>query len=190
MIRLTDRAHEICQRFLQPGDIAVDATVGNGHDTLFLAKVVGPSGRVYGFDVQEAALEQTRQKLGQEYLSRVIFLLHSHAEMNQWIEPEHRGHMKVVMFNLGYLPGGDKAVTTHAESTLVAIEAACGLLHPEGIISVIAYPGHNAGRDETGTVTDFFRAREADGWCLEIIEAVAESETAPRLFLLSSQGGS
>lgn len=190
MIRLTDRAHEVCRRFLQPGDIAIDATVGNGHDTLFLAEIVGPEGRVYGFDVQEAALEQARQKLGPEYSSRVTLFHNSHAEMKQLIEPAHRGHIKVVMFNLGYLPGGNKEITTHTESTLNAIEVACELLHPAGLISVTAYPGHDAGRHETGAVADFFRDREADGWCLETIEAVAESETAPRLFLLSGQGGS
>jgi len=171
MLRLTDHAHQICDEILEEGDVAIDATVGNGHDTLFLAEAVGAEGRVYGFDVQADALNLTRQKLGEELLLRVTLLHKSHAEMDQHIESSDRGCIKVIMFNLGYLPGGDKEITTMTESTLVAMEAACKLLHPEGVITILAYPGHETGHDETKAVVEFLNTMDRERWELKTIEA-------------------
>lgn len=190
MLRLTERAHEICAQVLSPGDIAIDATVGNGHDTLFLAETVGPTGRVYGFDIQATALAQTAQRLGDDLGSRVTLIQKSHAEMGTCLDEADRERVRVIIFNLGYLPGGAKEITTQTESTLTAIESACRLLHPSGMISIIAYPGHDAGREETEAVVACLGELEVSGWKYEMTEAVPGSATAPRLFILRRQGGS
>ncbi|MBD3672582.1 MAG: methyltransferase domain-containing protein [Planctomycetaceae bacterium] len=190
MNRLTDRAHEICGAVLSSGDVAIDATLGNGHDTLFLANTVGPDGRVYGFDIQERAIDLTSERLGDPLRSRVELLRESHAQMETFIAEEDRGRIQVIMFNLGYLPGGEKEITTRTESTLAALEASCRLLHPEGVISIIAYPGHDAGLEETEAVAAYLNDLTVNGWNYQMIEAVPGSDSAPRLFLLRRQGGS
>jgi len=185
MLRLTELAHRICRQVLEQGDCVVDATVGNGHDTLFLAEAVGPSGCVYGFDLQPEALDRARRKLAAAGAESVNLFAVSHADMPDSIPPEHHGRIKLVMFNLGYLPGGNKALTTQTQSTLAALEAACRLLARDGLISIVAYPGHTGGAAETAAVETFLHQKENEGWHIETSKAVEDSETAPRLYLLS-----
>ncbi|MGZ4106447.1 MAG: class I SAM-dependent methyltransferase, partial [Tumebacillaceae bacterium] len=94
---------------LQPGDVAIDGTVGKGQDTLFLAMCVGEDGHVLGCDIQEQALERTRKRVEEAgLLERVTFVQGSHAHLQEMVSPDWMGRVKAVMFNLGYLPGGDE----------------------------------------------------------------------------------
>ena len=103
---------------LRPGDVVVDATMGNGHDTLFLSQCISPGGRVFAFDVQASALEETRKRIPQEMST----LFHAgHETMAQNIPAELHGRIAAVMFNLGYLPGSDKTCITRTETTLAAL---------------------------------------------------------------------
>lgn len=107
--KAVDEAREVISKVVKKGDVAVDATAGNGLDTLFLAKLVGESGRVYAFDIQKEALENTRQRLQKEdLLSRVELIRAGHENMEEYVP----GHVSAVMFNLGYLPGGNHRVIT------------------------------------------------------------------------------
>lgn len=151
-LALTKVAHALVGAVLRDGDIAVDATLGNGHDTAFLADRVGASGWVYGFDVQPQALTGTAAGLGDN--NRVTLFNASHAELAARIPAHDHGRIRAVMFNLGYLPGGDKRIITDADSTLTALTAALALLAPDGIVTVIAYPGHAGGDTETERVKD------------------------------------
>lgn len=142
-------AQQTMQRFLKPGDIAVDATVGAGYDTRFLAKAVGPEGHVYGFDVQTEALDRARETLSKTGLmDRVTLFNAGHETMAHRLPPETHGAIKAVSFNLGYLPASDSAVTTLADTSLTAIEAAMALLHRRGVISIAIYSGHPQGHIE------------------------------------------
>lgn len=140
-------ARALVAGWVHAGDTVVDATVGNGHDTLYLAKLVGPTGRVVGFDVQAAAILATRQRL--EAAGQTAELHEeSHAAL-----PDHVGPgLAAAMFNLGYLPGANKAVTTRREETLPALAAALALLRPGGGITVVCYPGHAGGDAEADAV--------------------------------------
>jgi SAM-dependent methyltransferase len=131
------------------GDVVVDATVGNGHDTLLLAELVGENGVVYGFDVQSAALENTRQVLASS--AAVIRLLHAgHQDILQHVAPEHHGNIAAVVFNLGYLPGGDKSITTMVETTVLAIQRSVELLRQGGIITIVCYRHPEGEKELTG----------------------------------------
>ncbi|CAN5859201.1 class I SAM-dependent methyltransferase [soil metagenome] len=156
-------AHELVGRALAEGDVAVDATVGNGHDTLLLARLVGPSGLVFGLDIQAAALASTRIRLFEAGLDdRVRLFLASHDEMSDRLGPEVVGRrVGVVMFNLGYLPGsgGDRSRITRPETTLPALEVALGLLAPGGLLTVVLYPGHPGGRIESEAVSVWAETR-------------------------------
>ena len=133
------------EQVIQPGDRVIDATLGNGHDTRFLAELVGERGHVVGFDIQPEAVERTRAALEEAgLLPRCELHAAGHERMAEFVhEP-----VRAVCFNLGWLPGGDKSVTTHWETTKAALESALSLLLPGGICTVCAYPGHAAGDEE------------------------------------------
>ncbi len=139
------RRHFILEH-LGEGGVAVDFTMGNGNDTLFLSKTVGEGGRVYAFDIQEAALTSTREHLVREGAPENYTLIcASHDRVDEFVrEPINAG-----MFNLGYLPGGgNKSVTTMRETTLPAVRKAIELLAPDGVLIVAVYPGHREGELE------------------------------------------
>jgi predicted methyltransferase len=174
MPRLTERAHAAVRAALAPGEIAIDATAGNGHDTRFLSELVGPTGGVFAFDVQPEALAHTAASLPDA--TNVTLLALDHAEMRRAVPPEHYGRVGAVMFNLGYLPGGDHSVTTRTDSTLAAIRAALELLRPGSVLTVVAYTGHPGGSEEAAAVAALLRAfgpREEGG-----------GVGAPRLFVV------
>ncbi|HSM40559.1 MAG TPA: class I SAM-dependent methyltransferase [Afifellaceae bacterium] len=154
MMRATDLAHLMMERTLRPGDVAVDATAGNGHDTLFLAELVGPTGWVIGLDIQQAALDEAARRTAD--LKQVTLLKAGHERLAEQIAalfPEAGScPLAGVMFNLGYLPGGDKQVTTRAETTIAALDQALALLKPGGLVSLVLYPGHPEGAGEAEAV--------------------------------------
>ncbi len=138
-------ASEVLRQVVLPGDTVVDATLGNGYDTCLLAELVGDAGRVIGFDVQEDAVERSRERLrGAGLLNRCELHALGHEHLAEIVA----GPVRAVTFNLGWLPGGDKSVTTHWATTRVAVEAALFLLLPGGVVTICAYPGHAAGDEE------------------------------------------
>ncbi len=146
-------AHHCAAEILCHGDHAIDATMGNGHDTLFLAQQVGPTGRVDAFDVQQKALEQTRQRLTDHGVAARCHLHHlGHQHMAEVLPASSVEHVRVILFNLGYLPGADKALFTRTETTLAAIRHALRLLAPGGRLIVVTYPGHVGGDEEADAV--------------------------------------
>jgi SAM-dependent methyltransferase len=146
---------------LQEGDIAIDGTVGNGHDTLFLAERVGESGRVYGFDIQQQALLNAQARLEEAGVAgRVELLLESHARMQEAVPMEMHGRVKAVTFNFGYLPGGDKSMVTTSSSSLPALRAALDLLAPGGIVTAALYSGHEEGKAETQAILNWAHGLE------------------------------
>jgi predicted methyltransferase len=139
MIRLTEAAHAAVRSVLQDGEIAIDATAGNGHDTRFLSECVGPSGRVFAFDIQAEALARTADLIGNA--KSVTLCPFNHADMLEAIPAEYRGRSGVIMFNLGYLPSGDKTVITWSDSTVRAVIGSLALLRPGGVLTILAYTG-------------------------------------------------
>lgn len=147
---------------LHEGDTAVDFTMGNGHDTLFLSQTVGESGRVYAFDIQESALVSTRALLEGSNAPNNYSLIHSshHLAENYIKEP-----IKAGMFNLGYLPGGDKTLTTKRETTIAAINSAIRLLAPDGILLIAVYPGHAEGEIEGKLIGELISELDRHKYC-------------------------
>jgi predicted methyltransferase len=157
--RATELAHEFVRARLSSGAIAIDATAGNGHDTEFLASLSGPEGRVIAFDIQAAAIEATRERLhAAGLLERVTLRQESHECIADV------GSFAVAMFNLGYLPGGDKDRITETGSTIRALEGAVRGLLPGGIITIVCYPGHPGGREESDAVVAWASGLEPDNF--------------------------
>ena len=184
-ISLVNAAHDLIRDILRPGDIAVDATLGNGHDSVFLAEQVGPSGHVYGFDIQQAAIDSTHEKLRQNRLSDCLTLIHaSHADMDDKIPVQLHGKINVIMFNLGYLPGGDKSIITLTDSTLTALTIAARILANNGIITLLAYPGHQGGDEETDQVEKWCKQLDTKQFEIQTIYSTEHKDSAPRLFVI------
>ena len=170
---------------LRPGDYAVDATMGNGHDTERLARLVGPDGHVIAFDIQPQALEQTRQRLANAgLLDRVTLALDSHANMAAYLDRPPR----LVAFNLGFLPGGDKRVTTMLDSTLAAVRAAMDLLAPGGLLLCCCYPGHAEGQRELDALRGLFAAVPPQAFNILEHRFVNAGPGAPVCFAAEKQG--
>ena len=166
---------------LREGDVAVDFTMGNGNDTLFLSKAVGKSGKVYAFDIQEDALTSTRAHLEANGAPENYTLIcASHHRVKEFVtEP-----IKAGMFNLGYLPrSGRKAVTTMRETTMPAVEAALELLAPDGVLIVAIYPGHEEGALEGKMLREYFSSLSRFRICPSEFK-ILNSPTSPYFFLV------
>jgi predicted methyltransferase len=184
-ISLVNVAHNLIRDALHPGDISIDATVGNGHDTLFLVEQVSPLGRVFGFEIQQAAIESTKKKFQQKHSLECLTLIQaSHADMGDKIPAHYHGNINAIMFNLGYLPGGDKSIITRTDSTVTALNSACRMLSSNGIITVMAYPGHQGGDLETDQVKNWCEQLDEDQFKISIIYSSENKESAPRLFVI------
>lgn len=145
-------SHSLLEKEVEIGDIVVDATAGNGHDSKFLAELVGEQGQVYAFDIQQQALDNTAELLKINSLTKQCKLIKSdHAELDKYIKQE----LNAVIFNLGYLPGADKNIITKSESTIAALKKALELLKTKGIIVLVIYSGHSGGEKERQSVLEY-----------------------------------
>ena len=185
---LVARAHAALAAHLGPGDTAVDATVGGGGDTLVLARAVGDSGRVHGFDVQLEALDRARRRLEQAGVgARVELHPASHADLARVLPARLRGALAAAVFNLGYLPGGDERLTTRADSTLAALHQLESWLAPDGALSLIAYVGQSGGAVEADAVEQWSRRLDPGRWSAHWVRPA--SPRAPRWLWLVRRAG-
>ena len=158
-------SQKLLAQTVRPGDVAVDATVGNGHDAAFLARLVGPGGVVHGFDIQPEALDAAGALLrGAGWAGVVRLHAAGHEHRAEVLPPGHVGRVAAVLFNLGYRPGGDETVTTRAETTLAALTASTLVLAPGGVLSVVCYTGHPGGEEEADAVAHWCRGLDFASW--------------------------
>lgn len=165
-----DQAYLYWQTLLKPDDHAIDATCGNGKDALRLVKLV-PQGHVYALDIQEIALQKARALIPD---SNISFLLQSHAELPT-------GRFKLVVYNLGYLPGGNKDLTTMTTTTLESLEKAAQLIVIGGALSITCYPGHPEGAREELAIQRWVESLDPQKW---LITRHAWREKSPTLFFI------
>lgn len=164
---LTEAAQAHIGAHLSPAGVAVDATAGNGHDSLFLARHVGDVGHVFAFDIQEAAIKATARRLREaDVAHRVTLIQDSHAQLRHHL-PAAIDRIDAAMFNLGYLPGANHAVTTTAESSVAAIQTCLALLKAGGAMTVMAYRGHSGGEAEFAAVATSLDATASGPWQIE-----------------------
>lgn len=150
--RVLNYAQFLMRDFVEAGDVVVDATAGNGHDTALLAELVGTNGHVYAFDVQKAAIEATTLRLQTLHLAeRCDVILDGHEQVASYVKEP----IKAAVFNLGYLPGADHSIVTKPSTTVAAIEAITKQLVVGGIIILVIYHGHEGGKEERNQVIDY-----------------------------------
>ena len=148
-------AHKIIEEKVKKGDFCIDATAGRGHDTVFLAELVGEEGRVIAFDIQQDAVDSTRALLQEKgYQDRVEVFLDSHSNMDQYAE---ENTVDCITFNFGYLPGGDHSLATRGETSIQALTQALTLLKKGGMISLCIYSGGDSGFEERDQILDWLK---------------------------------
>ena len=143
--------HKYLESIVSNEDICFDATAGNGYDTLFLAK---RSKHVFSFDVQDLAIENTRNLLDKDGVNNVTLIQDSHEYMSKYVTTT----IKAIVFNLGYLPGGDKSIVTSVSSTIKALKSSIELLCVGGAVFITVYIGHDAGKEESNEIIGFVKA--------------------------------
>lgn len=177
-------AKKYWKALLSPRDLVVDATCGNGQDTLYLSHLV-PEGIVFSFDIQQEALSNAelllKSHLPPEQLQRVFLVLQSHAK---WEAISFPFPPKLIVYNLGYLPGGDKQITTKTVTTLESIKKGLSLLDSKGALSITCYPGHPEGALEEKEILDFFSSLPFKDWMICHHRFINRSN-APSLFWVS-----
>lgn len=185
-------AQALVKERVQQGETVIDATVGGGVDTLFLLRVVGVKGRVYGFDVQQAALDAAQRRIASEpavqsHAGSLVLTLRSHDEMEAVIPPTSHGMIGAVMFNLGYLPGAEQTIITRAVTTLPALDAALRLLRRGGVVTVVVYPGHEGGGSEAAAVEQWAQALPQAAYQVLTYRFSNRSSTAPYLIAIEKK---
>ncbi len=179
-------AADVRRQVVRRGDAVIDATLGNGHDTLALARLVGSTGRVWGFDVQESAVAHTTARLSAEnLLDRCLLFQTGHENIAQIVTSP----VRYVSFNLGWLPGGDKRITTRWVTTEAALKSALTLLLPLGVCTVCAYPGHAEGDHERTALEAYLSTLRPQDFNVLHQRFLNAGPGAPECFVIQKQAG-
>jgi predicted methyltransferase len=169
-------SHEIIKRVVKQGDTVVDATMGNGNDTLLLAGLVGEKGKVYSFDIQEAALKNTEKKLREAGVSGIVELI---CDGHQNIDNYVPNGIRAVMFNLGYLPKGDHSIATKACTTIEALKKSMELLMDGGVITIVIYYGGDSGFEEKESVLEYIKTIDCKKYSVLVCDFVNQINCPP-----------
>lgn len=175
--QITEYCHYFLKDYISEGDRCIDATAGNGNDTEFLSRLVGDCGKVYAFDIQEEALEHTRERLaGQGLEERSVLICDGHENMQKYVKEE----VTAVVFNFGYLPGGDHEIATKADTSVRAVEQALELIKTDGVMSLCIYSGGDTGYEEKEKLLKYLKELDSKKW-LVIVNSYYNRKNDPPL---------
>ena len=184
LTKVTDLNKVLLEDLIKEGDIVIDATMGNGYDTKYLAEKVGENGLVYSFDVQEEAIKSTKKRLEKaDLIDRVNLILDGHQNMDMYVNKE----VSCVMFNLGYLPRAKHQVITKPETTVEAIKKSLELLKPNGIVSIAIYTGHEGGMEECDEVFGYVSKLDQSEYSVLNCNFVNQINHPPRLIMIEKK---
>ncbi len=184
LTKITDINKIYLKDVINEGDVVIDATMGNGYDTKYLAQMVGESGFVYSFDIQETALKSTKKKIEKEnYQDRVRLILDGHENIDKYVDKE----VSCVLFNLGYLPRADHNIITRPETTIKALTHSLRLLKPHGIISIAIYTGHEGGMDEKNSIYEFVKKLDQSKFNVLECGFINQINNPPQLILIEKK---
>lgn len=159
--------------------------MGNGHDTLLLAENVGETGKVYSFDIQDLALENTRKKLEEHgLLDRVKLIKDSHTNFKEYINKT----VDMIVYNLGYLPGSNKEIITKVETTYESIKIALEIIKPNGLILITSYIGHEGGLEENEKINELLYKLDQRKFNVSEIKFINQKKNPPILYIIEKSG--
>lgn len=194
IVKTTALVMDIVSSYINEGDFVIDCTMGNGNDTLSLAKLTGAAdgadgALVYALDVQDKAIEKTTELLAENGItdleSKGIHLVNdSHVNIAKYVEAAGR-QPSAIVFNLGFMPGQDKSVLTTIDTTMKAVESALENIMEDGIISVVTYCGHPEGREEHDKLIEYFAALPSKRYHVAFFDMINQKKTAPSVFFVT-----
>ncbi|EOD01090.1 tRNA (mnm(5)s(2)U34)-methyltransferase [Caldisalinibacter kiritimatiensis] len=177
-------SHDIIKQKIANENIVLDATVGNGNDTAFLAKLVGDNGKVYGFDIQKIAIKKAKEKLKSlDLLNRVVLINDGHENIDKYITEK----IDLVVFNLGYLPGGDHSIITKPETTIEATKKALKMLNSKGLIIIVVYSGHKGGMEEKNDIAKFVKELNQTKYTVIKLDFMNQINNPPSLICIEKK---
>ena len=171
-------SHEYLKSNIHYGDICVDATMGRGRDTLLLSTLVGEEGKVYAFDIQPEALSSTQKLLAENNISNAVLILDSHHNLKK-----HVTFAKAVVFNLGFLPGGDHSIFSHSDTSIKAIEEALDIIPSDGFVSICSYYGGDTGFEERDNLLAFLENLDSKKYTV-MLHSFYNRPNCPPLFII------
>lgn len=195
MLKQLEMAHWMLKDIIKTNDVVVDATMGNGYDTQFLAEL---GANVYAFDVQEEALNATEKRLDDAGIKNQIFeknlsnlltepsvnlVLSGHEKLSEYVKEP----IKAAIFNLGYLPKTDKSVVTNSDTTLTALDALTNQLVVGGRIAIMIYYGHEGGMEEKDAVIKWTSSLPQKDWEVTSYAPLNQIHTPPILVLIEKR---
>jgi len=178
-------SHQLLSDCVCLGDTVVDATMGNGHDTLFLSQLVGNDGHVYAFDIQEKALQSTQKKVDDQQLKHITLIKDGHEHVLNYL-PQGTT-IKAAIFNLGYLPRGDKQITTTSPTTIAAITSLLSVLEPSGRIVLVIYSGHEQGVTERSDVLTYATNLPQDLYSVLTYQFINQKNNPPSVLCIEKK---
>ena len=183
--KITEVNKIFLDKIVQKGDVVIDATMGNGYDTIYLGNLVGENGKVYAFDVQEEAIKSTKKKVERDNMTdRVELILDGHQNLDKYVKEE----VSCVVFNLGYLPRAKHVVITKPDTTLEAIKKSLKLLKPNGVISIAAYIGHEGGLEEKNYICEYLNNLNQNEFNVLHMQFTNQINNPPQLILIEKKG--
>lgn len=175
--QITEFCHHFLKDYIHENDCCIDATAGNGNDTEFLCRMAGAGGKVYAFDIQEEAILHTRQRLEEAGLQeRAVLIRDGHERMQEYV----REQAAVIVFNFGYLPGGDHRIATKEETSLQAVSRGLELLKLGGVMNLCIYSGGDTGYEERDALLDYVKGLDPKKW-LVIVSSYYNRKNDPPL---------
>lgn len=194
IVKTTNFVAHVVSAYIKKGDFVVDCTMGNGHDTLTLAKAAGifdkePAGSVYAFDIQDAALEETTKLLSANGLSDlknsgVRLIKDSHEKLSEYLSKADK-EPSAIVFNLGFMPGRDKKILTKRKSTINAVKQAVELVKEEGIVAVTTYSGHEEGAEENAALQYYLSTLSSKKYHVAYVNMINQKKAAPSVFYIT-----
>ena len=176
-----DIVYQYMNRFIRLGDICLDATIGNGNDIYKIAELVGPRGKVYGFDIQNIAIENTKKLLeSKNVINRTEIINDSHENIDRYIKTK----LNFIIYNLGYLPKGDKTIVTNVKSTIKSINKALNLMNINGIMLITTYIGHLGGKSEDQAVNELLSSLDQKVFNVLKNDFINQKNNPPRIYIV------
>ena len=164
-------------------DVVIDATLGNGYDALLLAELVGDKGKVYAFDIQEQAIERAKANIPENLKNRIEFIHDSHVNISDKVKEP----VKLVLFNLGYLPNSDKDITTKVETTLEALKNSLSVLSEFGVVMLVIYRGHDEGKLEYEKIYEYISTLEQNRYNVTVSSFPNQKNEPPVLVCIQKR---
>ncbi len=174
--QVTQWCHHFIREHVREGDICIDATAGNGNDTLLLAELVGEPGKVFAFDIQEQAVRATKKRLEEHgFLERAEIICDSHTKMEEYV----KGEVSCIVFNFGYLPGGSHTLATKKDTSIEAIGIGLRLLSKGGLMSLCIYSGGDSGFEEKEGILNYLKTLDGRQYLVIVSEYYNRGNNPP-----------